>query len=159
METNNYNGELHSPPTYNSRGYEPVKGGIEFQNIPSPQIQSTVVTITPEVPAVRDHIIWSFFNAMYLNFCCLGFIALIFSVKSRDRKLLKDKHGAISYSSTARSLNIAATALSIVFTIIILVTFIVQMKYMIEVFQAAQKNANNKERDDFGFGYGYGNGK
>ncbi|XP_040184376.1 interferon-induced transmembrane protein 1-like [Rana temporaria] len=159
METTNYSGELHSPPTYNSRGYEPVKGGIEFQNIPSPQVQSTVVTITPEVPAVRDHIIWSFFNAMYINFCCLGFIALIFSVKARDRKLLRDKHGAISYSSTARSLNIAATALSIVFTIIILVIFIVQMKYLIEVFQAAQKNAENKQKNNFDFGYGYGNGK
>ncbi|XP_009959890.1 PREDICTED: interferon-induced transmembrane protein 5, partial [Leptosomus discolor] len=29
----------------------------------------------------RDHLVWSIFNTIYMNFCCLGFVALAFSVK------------------------------------------------------------------------------
>ncbi|XP_040184378.1 interferon-induced transmembrane protein 3-like [Rana temporaria] len=125
METSNYNQEFTSPPKYSERGYEPLKEDMEIHSQPIQHIQSTVVTIMPEEPPIRDHIIWSLFNAMYLNFCCLGFFALIFSVKSRDRKLLRDVNGATSYSSTARSLNIAATVLSILFSIVLLIIMIV----------------------------------
>ncbi|XP_055670526.1 LOW QUALITY PROTEIN: interferon-induced transmembrane protein 5 [Falco peregrinus] len=34
-------------------------------------------------PLPRDHLIWSIFNTIYMNFCCLGFVALAFSVKVR----------------------------------------------------------------------------
>lgn len=35
----------------------------------------------PVPPAPRDHLVWSIFNTIYMNFCCLGFVALAFSVK------------------------------------------------------------------------------
>ncbi|CAI9620041.1 unnamed protein product [Staurois parvus] len=125
METSGYTARLHSTPMHTSHGYEQVTGGTELQNSPSQQIQSTVVTIALEEPPVRDHIIWSLFNAMYMNVFCLGFIALVYSVKSRDRKLLKDMNGATGYSSMARKLNIATTAVFIFIGIIIAIAFIV----------------------------------
>ncbi|XP_069760659.1 dispanin subfamily A member 2b isoform X2 [Narcine bancroftii] len=70
--------------------------------------------------SVRDHLLWSLFNFSYLNCCCLGFIATVFSVKSRDRKVVGDVEGARHYGSTARSLNIAATVLGILIFIIII---------------------------------------
>lgn len=29
----------------------------------------------------RDHLLWSIFNTIYMNLCCLGFAALAYSVK------------------------------------------------------------------------------
>uniref|UniRef100_UPI00398E8F05 dispanin subfamily A member 2b-like n=1 Tax=Pristiophorus japonicus TaxID=55135 RepID=UPI00398E8F05 len=72
------------------------------------------------VQPFRDHFVWSIFNFFYMNTCCLGFVALIFSVKSRDRKVVGDVEGARHYASTARSLNIAATVISILVFIIII---------------------------------------
>ncbi|XP_041053424.1 dispanin subfamily A member 2b-like [Carcharodon carcharias] len=88
------------------------------------QVQTTVVNVAPNVLPVRDHLLWSIFNFFYLNFCCLGFVALVFSVKSRDRKVVGDAEGARQYASTARALNIATTVLSIlVFVIFIALLF------------------------------------
>ncbi|KAF7245462.1 Interferon-induced transmembrane protein 2 [Varanus komodoensis] len=69
----------------------------------------------------RDHFLWSFFTTLYFNFCCLGFMALAFSVKARDRIVLGDYHGAGSYSSTAKCLNILAITLSFLLIIIFIV--------------------------------------
>ncbi|KAG9475635.1 hypothetical protein GDO78_003832 [Eleutherodactylus coqui] len=118
MENINYGRDLTAPPSY-----EHVKDEMDFGNCPGQTEQSTVVTIIPDSPPVRDHLIWSIFNTAYLNCCCLGLLALVFSVKSRDRKLYGDKHGAVSYGSTARSLNIAATVVSIVFIIIGIIVY------------------------------------
>lgn len=38
-------------------------------------------TADPVPPPPRDHLVWSIFNTIYMNFCCLGFVALAFSVK------------------------------------------------------------------------------
>ena len=41
---------------------------------------------SPAVPGSsppRDHLLWSIFNTIYMNLCCLGFVALAFSVKVR----------------------------------------------------------------------------
>lgn len=43
---------------------------------PSP----TVITVKPPV-VPRDYMIWSVFNTIYMNLCCLGFVALAYSVK------------------------------------------------------------------------------
>lgn len=43
-------------------------------------LSPTVVTVGASAPP-RDHLIWSIFNTIYMNFCCLGFVALAFSVK------------------------------------------------------------------------------
>ncbi|KAM3918486.1 interferon-induced transmembrane protein 1-like [Leptodactylus fuscus] len=122
MENGNFGQELNAPPQYDSPSYEPLKVEVEFQNSADQSVKSTVVTIMPEIP-VRDHIIWSFFNSLFLNFCCLGFVAFVYSIKSRDRKLYGDRNAALSYGSTARSLNIATTVLSILTLIIGIIVF------------------------------------
>ncbi|XP_008046388.1 interferon-induced transmembrane protein 3-like [Carlito syrichta] len=81
-----------------------------------PGATSTVVHIHSETP-VRDHIVWSLFNTIFLNVCCLGFIAFAYSVKSRDRKMVGDVTGAQAYASTAKCLNIWALILGILGTI------------------------------------------
>ncbi|NXI29267.1 IFM1 protein, partial [Sterrhoptilus dennistouni] len=78
---------------------------------------STTVTVE-EPPPPRDHLVWSLFTTLYGNFCCLGLLAFFFSVKSRDRKILGDNSGALSYGSTAKCLNITALVINIVIVII-----------------------------------------
>ncbi|XP_040265477.1 dispanin subfamily A member 2b-like [Bufo bufo] len=82
------------------------------------QVESTKLTTASEQPPVRDHIIWSIVNTFYMNFCCLGFIALIFSVKSRDQKSAGNSNEARSYGVRARSLNIASSVLTILWFLI-----------------------------------------
>uniref|UniRef100_A0A8D0CBP8 Uncharacterized protein n=1 Tax=Salvator merianae TaxID=96440 RepID=A0A8D0CBP8_SALMN len=91
---------------------------------------STVVQMHADPPP-RDHLVWSIFTTMYCNFCCLGLMALTFSVKARDRKVLGDQGGARSYGSTAKCLNILALVLTfslLTAFIILLVTGIIQTK-------------------------------
>ncbi|XP_051477533.1 interferon-induced transmembrane protein 1-like [Apus apus] len=73
----------------------------------------TVTTfIQPEpVPNPQDFVLWSFFNTMFCNPFCLGFIALVFSVKARDKKIARDPEGAKSFGIVAKNLNIAAVCL------------------------------------------------
>ncbi|NWW53983.1 IFM3 protein, partial [Pedionomus torquatus] len=83
-------------------------------------------TITPlaqwqPVRKPQDFVLWSLFNAMYCNPFCLGFIALVFSVKARDRRTANDAASATSYGRTAKRLNIAALCLGILMTIIFIV--------------------------------------
>lgn len=82
---------------------------------------STVISVPSYSPQTRDHILWSLFNTIYCNFCCLGFLALVFSVKARDRKVVGDMNGATSYGSTAKWLNIASVVLSVVAFIVIII--------------------------------------
>ncbi|XP_028370914.1 interferon-induced transmembrane protein 2-like [Phyllostomus discolor] len=106
-----------------------IKRDQEMANWGTPQgpgpVVSTVVNIQPEM-AVPDHIVWSLFNTIYFNICCLGFVALAYSVKSRDRKMVNDMIGAQSYASTAKSLNIAALVLGILGTIGSIVLVVLQ---------------------------------
>ncbi|XP_038662060.1 dispanin subfamily A member 2b-like [Scyliorhinus canicula] len=69
---------------------------------------------TTTAPSLRDHLLWSLFNLSYMNFCCLGFAALVFSVKARDRRYADDLDGARFFARRARILNIVASVLSIV---------------------------------------------
>ncbi|XP_035885828.1 interferon-induced transmembrane protein 3-like isoform X5 [Phyllostomus discolor] len=100
--------------------YEMLKEEHEVAVLGAPQISvpvtTTVVNIQPET-AVPDHIVWSLFNTLFFNVCCLGFVAFAYSVKARDRKMVGDVIGAQSYASTAKSLNIAALVLGILGTI------------------------------------------
>lgn len=121
------NGNFQMPAghyPYTSGPYEPLKEEMEI--LPRPQgsaMNSTVVNVTTYQDPPRDHFIWSLFNAIYFNFCCLGFMALVFSVKARDRKVVGDMNGAISYGSTAKCLNITALVLSLLLFILIIVLF------------------------------------
>uniref|UniRef100_A0A3P9JF62 Uncharacterized protein n=1 Tax=Oryzias latipes TaxID=8090 RepID=A0A3P9JF62_ORYLA len=85
-------------------------------SVPSAGGHNTTVLQT-EPP--RDHIIWSLCCFLYSNPLCLGLAALIFSIKSRDRKVVGDLEGARHYGATARCLNIVAT-------IIVCLTVIIQ---------------------------------
>lgn len=40
----------------------------------------------PAAPEPRDHLVWAIFNTLYMNICCLGFVALAFAVKVRERR-------------------------------------------------------------------------
>ena len=42
---------------------------------------TTVIEVYPDSAEVNDYYLWSIFNFVYLNFCCLGFIALAYSLK------------------------------------------------------------------------------
>ncbi|KAM4722001.1 dispanin subfamily A member 2b-like [Rhinophrynus dorsalis] len=105
----------------------------DFQNISSNPTQSTVVTITSDEPPIRDHLVWSIFNTVYMNVCCLGLLALVFSVKTRDRKIANDRNASMSYSSTARALNISATVLSILLFIILITVYSVMLRSAISI--------------------------
>uniref|UniRef100_A0A8C3PIK3 Uncharacterized protein n=1 Tax=Calidris pygmaea TaxID=425635 RepID=A0A8C3PIK3_9CHAR len=87
-------------------------------------------TVTPVVqpqpaPSPPDFVLWSFFNTVYCNYFCLGFIALVFSIKSRDRKMAHDPATAGSYGRTAKHLNIAALCLGTVMTIVSIVLVVI----------------------------------
>ncbi|KAF3822424.1 hypothetical protein GH733_007798 [Mirounga leonina] len=127
------------PPTY-----EMLKEEHEVAVLGAPQssapVTTTVINIRSET-AVPDHIVWSLFNTIFMNWCCLGFVAFAYSVKvrgcshrdlgliarsisspqSRDRKMVGDTTGAQTYASTAKCLNIWALVLGLLLTI----TFII----------------------------------
>ena len=46
---------------------------------PAP-MATTVINIQTET-SVPDHIVWSLFNTIFMNWCCLGFVAFAYSVK------------------------------------------------------------------------------
>uniref|UniRef100_A0A4W3HK57 Uncharacterized protein n=1 Tax=Callorhinchus milii TaxID=7868 RepID=A0A4W3HK57_CALMI len=77
---------------------------------------------TAKIRSVNDYFIWSVFSLHFMNLCCLGFIALIFSVKSRDGKVLGDVEAARRHGKMARSLNIAALVCGSLFFLVIFVT-------------------------------------
>ncbi|CAO2583828.1 Interferon-induced transmembrane protein 3 [Lemmus lemmus] len=107
--------------------YERIKEEYEVTELGAPHgstsVRTTVINMPREV-AVPDHVVWSLFNTLFLNFCCLGFIAYAYSVKSRDRKMVGDVTGAQAYASTAKCLNISALVLSIL-TVVITVIAVV----------------------------------
>ncbi|XP_008274358.1 dispanin subfamily A member 2b-like [Stegastes partitus] len=106
----------------NPEGYPsdsvPLQGrpydGFSGQPAGPSMVQYTTVNVTEEPP--KDHIIWSIFNFAYMNLCCLGLVALIHSIKARDRKVVGDLEGAREYGSIASCFNMAAT----VFTCLII---------------------------------------
>ncbi|XP_008420782.1 dispanin subfamily A member 2b-like [Poecilia reticulata] len=73
---------------------------------------------------LKDHLVWSLWNFVYGNCFCLGLTALIFSIKSRDRKVVGDQDGARRYASTAHILNIVATILASIAVFIFFVVLI-----------------------------------
>lgn len=56
----------------------PCKHLVEKKTMTNP---TTVIEIYPDTTEVNDYYLWSIFNFVYLNFCCLGFIALAYSLK------------------------------------------------------------------------------
>uniref|UniRef100_A0A2K5QE38 Interferon induced transmembrane protein 3 n=1 Tax=Cebus imitator TaxID=2715852 RepID=A0A2K5QE38_CEBIM len=75
----------------------------------------------PAETSVPDHVVWSLFNTLFMNSCCLGFIVFAYSMKSRDRKVVGDLTVAQAYASTAKCLNIWALILGIIMTILLII--------------------------------------
>ncbi|KAM4845737.1 interferon-induced transmembrane protein 5-like [Thomomys bottae] len=75
---------------------------------------ATALTLGTSCPPPRDHLIWSVFSTLYLNLCCLGFLALVHSVKARDQKMAGDLEAAQRYGSKAKCYNILAAMWSLV---------------------------------------------
>uniref|UniRef100_A0A3Q1FF45 Uncharacterized protein n=1 Tax=Acanthochromis polyacanthus TaxID=80966 RepID=A0A3Q1FF45_9TELE len=67
----------------NPQGYPsapvPLKGVPYGQPEGPGMVQHTTVNIIVDHP--KDHIIWSIFNFIHMNPCCLGLAALIHSIK------------------------------------------------------------------------------
>ncbi|KAM8939144.1 interferon-induced transmembrane protein 1-like [Pelodytes ibericus] len=126
MENDNYIQQLTEPLVMDStvpsdKGYKALNTeAIPLQNVCTQQPQSTVVTISSHDPPLKDYLLFSVFNIMCINLCCLGFLALVFAIKSRDRKLLGDWSGAKTYGSTSRAINIATAVLTALFFIIMI---------------------------------------
>ncbi|NXI02899.1 IFM1 protein, partial [Pachycephala philippinensis] len=97
--------------------YEVLPAEVSMEELP----RSTAVLLEEPPRPPRDHLVWSLCTTLYGNFCCLGLMALVFSVKSRDRKVLGDYSGAQSYGSTAKWLNIVALVIHIIIAIIVIV--------------------------------------
>ncbi|XP_028642680.1 interferon-induced transmembrane protein 10 isoform X2 [Grammomys surdaster] len=55
---------------------------------------TTVIEVYPDTTEVNDYYLWSIFNFVYLNFCCLGFIALAYSLKEPTGKTTCQIHEA-----------------------------------------------------------------
>ncbi|XP_068168126.1 interferon-induced transmembrane protein 3-like [Antennarius striatus] len=87
----------------------------------------SVVQYTVAAEAPKDHVLWSLFTFVYSNPCCLGLVALIYSIKTRDRKWTGDVEGAQQYSAKARMFNIYATTLGAVMFFIAFVFFCVRL--------------------------------
>ncbi|XP_024429821.2 interferon-induced transmembrane protein 1 [Desmodus rotundus] len=117
------------PPSYDVAKEEHEVAVLGAPQISAP-VTTTVVNIRPET-AVPDHVVWSLFNTLFFNVCCLGFVAFAYSVKSRDRKMVGDMIGAQNYASTAKCLNIVALVLGLLGTIgsIVLLVYVVPAVY------------------------------
>ncbi|XP_074904665.1 interferon-induced transmembrane protein 5-like [Buteo buteo] len=89
----------------------------DYLPVPSHKREPSPTVLISSPP--RDHLIWSIFNTIYMNFCCLGFVALAFSVKARDRKVAGDVEAARRFSSKARCYNALATAGSVVLPLLL----------------------------------------
>ncbi|XP_008107175.1 interferon-induced transmembrane protein 5 [Anolis carolinensis] len=82
---------------------------------PSP----TVIKVRPPV-VPRDYMVWSIFNTIYMNLCCLGFVALTYSVKARDQKVAGDLEAARRYGSKAKCYNVLATLWNVVVPLVLI---------------------------------------
>uniref|UniRef100_A0A2K5KU03 Interferon-induced transmembrane protein 3 n=1 Tax=Cercocebus atys TaxID=9531 RepID=A0A2K5KU03_CERAT len=107
------------PPNYEILKEEHEVAMLGAPHNPAPPT-STVIHIRSET-SVPNHVVWSLFNTLFMNPCCLGFIAFAYSMKSRDRKMVGDLTGAQAYASTAKCLNIWALILGILMTILLIV--------------------------------------
>ncbi|XP_072495679.1 dispanin subfamily A member 2b-like [Notamacropus eugenii] len=117
-----------SPPNY-----ELLSEERELRT-PGRESASTIINVHSYEPPANDFLVWSVFNTLYMNFCCLGFMALVFSVKARDRKVVGDLNGARSYGSTAKCLNIFALIFSLLIVIVLtalLATGIIALKRVV----------------------------
>uniref|UniRef100_A0A8C4QTF5 Uncharacterized protein n=1 Tax=Eptatretus burgeri TaxID=7764 RepID=A0A8C4QTF5_EPTBU len=93
--------------------------------------EDTSVNMTP-MPAMKrpvDHLAWSLFNFAFFNGCCLGYVATVFSIRSRDSRQMNDALGAAKHASTAKTLNIISTAIGVIITLILFVVIFPSLNF------------------------------
>ncbi|KAM3870153.1 dispanin subfamily A member 2b-like [Diretmus argenteus] len=95
----------------------------EFQGEARGDHHTTVMMKTTEPPP-RDYIVWSIFSLVYFNPCCLGLVALYYSVKARDRKTAGDLEASRKFGSKAGWFNKVSLILGVVVFSIFVITFI-----------------------------------
>ncbi|XP_033087979.1 interferon-induced transmembrane protein 3-like [Trachypithecus francoisi] len=107
------------PPNYEMLKEEHEVAVLGAPHNPAPPT-STMIHIHSET-SMPDCVVWSLFNTLFMNSCCLGLIAFPYSMTSRDRKMVGDLTGAQAYASTTKCLNIWALILGILMTILLIV--------------------------------------
>ncbi|MGH0127208.1 UNVERIFIED_CONTAM: hypothetical protein FKN15_074543 [Acipenser sinensis] len=102
-------------------------------SIPLNPPSSTVINVRPTPPPPKDHLLWSICNTLYMNFCCLGFLALIYSVKTRDQNVLGNVKAAHLYSHKAKWYNILASGWNIIIPLLIIVLIVTGIVHLSNV--------------------------
>ncbi|XP_033012384.1 dispanin subfamily A member 2b-like [Lacerta agilis] len=103
---------VSSPVALRVAPYDPYRPRTPPPANPYPYPVGCVVVQPPQ-----DFVIWSVFSLAVMNHFCLGFAALIFSIKSRDCKVMGDPEGAALHGRKAKYLNIVALIVGIIFFI------------------------------------------
>ncbi|CAB1344795.1 unnamed protein product [Coregonus sp. 'balchen'] len=85
----------------------------------------------PDVPQPKDHIIWSLCSLVYGNPFCFGMLAVYFSIKSRDRKMVGDLEGARKLGNTACCFNTVTLTLVILGLLFLFITYGIIIKRLI----------------------------
>ncbi|XP_060116980.1 dispanin subfamily A member 2b-like [Heteronotia binoei] len=109
---------------------------------PYPQqwvVQGTVVVV--EKPP-RDYVLLSLFNTIFLNTFCFGFVALIYSIKARDCKVVRDLEGATRHGKTAKIINLVCIAVGIVVTITMIILSTTVAKNTLEKWNLMERSLN-----------------
>lgn len=100
VSTSSYRMEAEKPPISSNPGegmptsqvnygFHPHTGVVPAYNATGQYpATTTVVTIVEDNSMIKDHILWSIFSTLYMNCCCLGFVALVHSVKVRYRLII-----------------------------------------------------------------------
>ncbi|XP_053304386.1 interferon-induced transmembrane protein 5-like [Spea bombifrons] len=101
-----------------------------------PDASHTVITVGAPAPP-RDHLLWSLCNTLYLNLFCLGFIALIYSVKARDQKVQGDDQTARRYGRKARCYNILATVWNVTVPVLLVALVVTGIVHLSQVVNAS----------------------
>ncbi|XP_061465868.1 interferon-induced transmembrane protein 5-like isoform X1 [Rhineura floridana] len=109
------------------------------QHRPSPQSLGTpypyplgvVVVVQPP----QDFVLWSLFSFSFLNTCCVGFVALVFSIKARDQKVTGDLEAAHRYGSKAKCYNVLATVWNVVLPLVLIALVITGVLHLSKLAQ------------------------
>ncbi|KAK0134016.1 Interferon-induced transmembrane protein 5 [Merluccius polli] len=78
----------------------------------------------------RDYLVWSLCNTLYVNFCCLGFMALIYSIKARDQKTQGNLQLAQECSDKAKWYNILAAGWNLLVPLLAVVMLVLLLVHL-----------------------------
>ncbi|KAL0967872.1 hypothetical protein UPYG_G00258740 [Umbra pygmaea] len=92
---------------------------------------STVVNmVAMDKKPPSDYLVWSLCNTLYVNFCCLGFMALIYSIKARDQKTQGNLQLAQECSDKAKWYNILAAGWNLLVPLLVLVLLVLLLVHL-----------------------------